>query len=202
MKIKNAIRVLKMSIYYHVDRSNSLFEGQNIDLSCSHLSKFGQSYWRQFTLLGIEEISDEYKSKSNLLDKSAYREFWLELFRKEDPMLQQVNCPSRLNSFFVFEKLEEYKIFSQISSSDSPIKNDEYSIFEIHSEQKNPKFLDMAWLDFDFPKDYTKFGYYYRNYWLGKKISDDTDMESKYLSKIEILLNEPIIVGKKISLSK
>lgn len=187
-----------MQIYYHVDRGNSLVEGQKIDLGSNKLSKFGQQYWDQFQSCGIEKISDEYCINSCCLDEMGYREFWLEFFRLNDPSLKELKCPSRLNSFFVFEKLENYKIFSRIRSF-SLHENTEYSIFEIYSEQDNPKFLDMAWLDFEFPRDYRKFGYYYRNYWLGNKISDDEEMKIRYPSKIEILLNEPIIVGKKIT---
>jgi len=189
-----------MAIYYHLDRSGLLEEGQEISLDPQQPSRFGRNYWQIFERFGITEISDEYKDKAKLLKNYAeYREFWLELFRLNDPYLKELNVPSRLNCFFVVQNVDDAISFASRVASAKNSANYSYKIFEVITNQLNPTSLDMAWLDFEFPRDYTKFGYYYRHYWLGDKIDDDDNIVQKSKSIIEILLDQPLTIGKEVN---
>ena len=90
--------------------AGTLRTGMEIDLSQSTPSVFGLIYWEKFKRVGIENIPSlqgAYEVQSRLINKAAYREFWLEVFRKDHPEINGLPLKSRLkdplhNLFFCF----------------------------------------------------------------------------------------------------
>ncbi len=127
----------------------------------------------------------------NLLDDAAYREFWLELFRIHHPELKGKALPSRLQSFFASETIEDARRYVARNGSISSPR-----IFEIECASPGLR-LDMTWLDHQFPRDFRQFGYYYARYWKGERIDDDEILKQRenHASLTEILLAGEICVG-------
>lgn len=174
--------------------AGTLRTGMEIDLSQSTPSVFGLIYWEKFKRVGIENIPSlqgAYEVQSRLINKAAYREFWLEVFRKDHPEINGLPLKSRLNSFFATESIDDTQKYITQSGFNGQAK-----IFEIKSEDAGLK-LDMTWLDQEFPRDFRKFGYYYLRYWKGMKIEDDTKLKKHEGrgSLIEVLLDRKIQIG-------
>lgn len=183
-----------MHTFFHVDMSRRLRPGMNIELSAQTTSEFGAVYWKQFRNAGIEHFPSDQTipPQTHLLGTAAYREFWLELFRTGNPELKNLMLPSRLNSFFVVESIEDARRYITRSNLEKHVP-----IFEVHSQEPGVKF-DMTWLDQQFPRDYREFGYYYLRYWKGLRIDDDPHLASheKRGSLMEVLLDSPITIGQ------
>ena len=84
-----------------MDMWEKLSSGQEIELSNDILSKFGENYFKKFNAKGITEVSSHVPKTVDLLDTSSYREFFLEMFRKNDPELKSFHTHSRFNSFLL-----------------------------------------------------------------------------------------------------
>ncbi|MGE8287920.1 MAG: hypothetical protein ACN6RG_08175 [Stenotrophomonas sp.] len=164
-----------------------------LDLSQDQPSVFGSTYWEKFRGVGIDSIPSlqNVPDASNLLDNSAYREFWLEIFRTDHPELLSAPTISRLNAFFAVESLDDAHVYASRSQF-----RGRASIYEIYSTRPGTKH-DMTWLDHQFPRDFRKFGYYYLRYWKGLKIEEDSHLSGheKRGSLMEVLLGSAITVG-------
>ncbi len=139
---------LPLHTFFHVDMSRRLRPGMKIELSAQITSEFGAVYWKQFRNAGIEHFPSDQTipPQTHLLGKAAYREFWLELFRTGNPELKNLMLPSRLNSFFVVESIEDARRYITRSNLGKHVP-----IFEVHSQEPGSKF-DMTWLDHQFPR--------------------------------------------------
>ncbi|EDI0007563.1 hypothetical protein CC633_14615 [Salmonella enterica subsp. enterica serovar Enteritidis] len=186
-----------MYTLYHVDMAKRLHPGMVIELSAQATSMFGEVYWKQFRNLRIEKIPSlrNIPSQSSMLSNPAYRELWLEIFRTDHPELKNMKLPSRLNSFFAVESIEDAKGYIARSNL-----GEHTPIFEVYSKEPGLKF-DMTWLDQQFPRDFRQFGYYYLRYWKGLRIEDDIHLANheKRGSFMEVLLGATITIGKVVT---
>lgn len=168
-----------------------------IDISPCVPSAFGAGYWAKFRNFGIESIPtlQGVPKRTSLLDDSAYREFWLEVFRTDHPELKDLGLKSRLNSFFATESLDDARRYISRSGFQGQSR-----IFKIQASDTGLK-LDMTWLDQKFPRDFKKFGYYYLRYWKGLMMEDDAHLagHEKRGSLIEVLLDGGVKIGEAIS---
>ena len=167
-----------------------------IDLSPDKASAFGLIYQRQFRGAGITAELELGRAPPmpNLLREPAYREYYLELFRRHNPRISGLATVSRLNSFFAFRSTQDAKRYLERHSPKHPPK-----IYTIHCEGQHLGF-DMTWLDQLFPRDIGAFSYYYESYWKGLLISGDEHLSGheKRGSLIEVLITSPITVGNEI----
>ncbi|WP_146176698.1 hypothetical protein [Chromobacterium sp. Panama] len=186
-----------MQTFFHVDMTGRLRSGMDIDLRSNAPSVFGKNYWTKFKNVGIKSIPSlqNVPDEVNRLDSSAYREFWLEVFRTDHPEIKKLATKSRLNSFFATDSIEDAHKYILRNGFKGNAK-----IFEIQSTDAGLK-LDMTWLDQQFPRDFREFGYFYCCYWKGLKIDDDNDLSKheKRGSLIEVLLGGKIIIGNIIN---
>ncbi|CAM3685864.1 hypothetical protein [Vibrio aquimaris] len=184
-----------MKKFYHADVTGSLKEDMHIKLGNGSLSKFGQIYQARFRRLGINEFcSKPLPDKVALLDDSSYREYFLELFRIEHPHLKELDLVSRLNCFFAVESVENaYEYANRHGHKTKP------TIYEVHTDGPIMK-LDMTWLDHQFTREFSAFEYYYRHYWLGKKIEEDQHLSAheKRGSFIEVLISGDVYIGSRV----
>lgn len=171
-----------------------LKSGTKIELSNNTLSKFGENYLTKFSALGIKEVSSTYSKEADFLDTPSYREFFLELFRKEDPDLKYISTCSRFNSFFAVESINDAERYVDRFGFKGKAK-----IYEVFTDSE-ARLYDMTWLDQQFPRDHRKFGYYYRHYWMGNKIQDDPHLSKheKRGSLMEALINDSLLIGDAI----
>lgn len=186
-----------MNTFYHVDKSHKLQTGMKISLSPTIPSKFGKYYVDQLSLVNITEfgtLEEAYQQQNKIIDKSIYREFWLEIFRKDCPDLKSLSLKSRLNSFFATTSVKDACRFIERSEIKSEVR-----IFEVYSSDKGLK-LDMTWLDHKFPRDFKAFQYYYTHYWQGLKIEEDEHLKGsdKRGSLIEVLIDKDVMIGEVI----
>ncbi|ENM3908705.1 hypothetical protein [Vibrio cholerae] len=187
-----------MKKFYHIDRLGSLKPGMKINPSLSLPSRFGQVYVDYFKIYGVypsSELGKDFNTVA-LFDAPYYREFYLEVFRLGDPQLSELKHFSRLNSFFAFENLEDAPKFVERLE----IKPG-YKVFEITTEGEYVV-LDMTWLDRQFGRDLTMNGYYFRHYWLGKKIEEDEHLKNDEVrgSLMEVLINSEVLIGEEVQL--
>ncbi|ELV1750849.1 hypothetical protein U9513_13095 [Escherichia coli] len=63
-----------------------------IELSAQKMSEFGAVYWKQFRHAGIEHFPPDQTipPQTHFLGTAAYREFWLEFFRTDNPELKSL----------------------------------------------------------------------------------------------------------------
>lgn len=183
--------------FYHVDMGARLRQGMTIELSEQTTSVFGDVYWKQFRHVGIKQFPSQQIAppQTNLLGNAAYREFWLEFFRMGHPELKCLELPSRLNSFFVVESIEDAHRYITRSNLGKNLP-----IFEVHSQEPGAKF-DMTWLDQQFPRDYQQFGYYYLRYWKGLRMDEDHYLAAHEIrgSLMEVLLSSTITIGQRVT---
>lgn len=186
-----------MHTFFHVDMSRRLRPGMNIELSAQTTSEFGAVYWKQFRRAGIEHFPSDQTipPQTHLLGTAAYREFWLEFFRTGNPELKDLELPSRLNSFFVVESIEDARRYITRSNLGKHVP-----IFEVHSQEPGSKF-DMTWLDQQFPRDYQQFRYYYLHYWKGLRMDEDRYLAAHETrgSLMEVLLSSTITIGQRVT---
>lgn len=184
-----------MYTFFHADMTRALNTGMEIELSPNTLSFFGSGYWRRFKYVGIDDIPSlqgAHGVQNRLIDKAAYREFWLEVFRKDHPEIKELSLKSRFSCFYATESIDDAKRYIARSGFGGSAR-----IFEIKSADSGLK-LDMTWLDQEFPRDFRLFGYYYLQYWKGMRIEDDSELakHEKRGSLIEVLLDRRVQVGE------
>lgn len=187
-----------MKTLYHIDKKGSLSSGMTIDLTPKTPSSFGQQFYKHFEKFGITENLKNGNHPSALqialLNDPAYREFYLELIRLHHPQVKILQTVSRLSSFFAVRSVEDaQRCIKRLKLNGNPkIYAIEYDI--------EPIFLDMTWLDFTFPRDINKFGYYYANYWQGSILDQDPSMEKNegHTSLLEALITSKVTIGNSI----
>lgn len=182
-----------MPTFYHVDMSGSLAPGMAIDLSLEAPSLFGRSYLEQFKVAGVVETLEtgQESLKLMLLSDSAYREYYLELFRRHNSRLKDIPTVSRLSSFFAVKSVEDaHRYIERFGFKGHP------AIYSVDCDGE-PPCLDMTWLDQQFPKRVDKFMYYYESYWKGALIGQDPYLASheKRGSLIEVLITSKATIG-------
>ena len=185
-----------MNTLYHVDTTGRLKPGMKIDLAPGKASVFGRNYQMKFQRAGITfelELGLPPPNPS-LLSDAAYREYFLELFRLNNPRIRERGVISRLDSFFAVRSVEDAKRYLERSIFKHPPR-----IFNIHCAGEHPA-LDMTWLDQNFPRNIESFSYYYENYWSGRLISEDEHLSNhdKRGSLIELLITSQVTVGNMI----
>lgn len=182
-----------MKKYFHVDMANRLKPGMIVNPLREGPSSFGSVYWQKFRDAGIHSIPDLQGAiaVSSRLQGPAYREFWLEVIRTDHPEILTLSPPSRLNSFFAWDSIEDAHLFA----GRSKLKR-RATIYEVYSEDLGSRH-DMNWLDHEFPRDVRKISYYYICYWHGKKIKEDPHLSSneRRASMMEVLLTSELTIG-------
>jgi hypothetical protein len=185
-----------LNTFYHVDTTGQLRTGMTIDLAPGKASSFGQIYQKRFRAAGVTTQLElgHHPPIPNLLNPAAYREYFLELFRRHNPRIKGLATVSRLDSFFAFRCAEDAKRYLERCFPKHPPR-----IYTIHCAGEHPAF-DMTWLDQSFPRDIGAFSYYYESYWKGLLIGEDEDLSGheKRGSLIEVLITSPVTIGDEI----
>jgi len=180
--------------FYHVDMLGRLAPGMTIDLSPEAPSLFGRIYLQQFKAAGVVEAlekGEESPKKLMLLRDCAYREYYLELFRRHNPRLKDLPIVSRLSAFFAVKSIEDaHRYIERFGFKGHP------AIYSVDCDGE-PPCLDMTWLDQQFPKRADAFMYYYESYWKGALIGQDPHLSSheKRGSLIEVLITSKVTIG-------
>lgn len=170
-----------------------LAPGMVIDLSPENLSNFGQTYKQKFIRAGISielEMGSKPRHPDRLSD-AAYREFYLEFFRRHNPRVKTLKTVSRLSSFFAATSIEDANRYVQRHGFVGKT-----TTYAVHCAGEHP-LLDMTWLDQHFPRNLENRLYYYESYWQGKLISQDEHLASseKRGSFMEALITSRVTIG-------
>lgn len=186
-----------METLYHVDTSGRLAAGMAIDLHTDKPSIFGKNYRHQFKSAGVLDslASGTEHENIKLLSSSAYREYYLELFRTRHPKIRKIAPVSRLSAFFAVKTVEDaWRYVERHEFKGTP------TIFAIYCSGTQTQ-LDMTWLDQQFPRDINAFSYYYERYWDGSHICNDEHLASHEIrgSLIEVLVTSPVTIGQAVS---
>lgn len=185
-----------MSIFYHVDLAGRLAPGMTIDLSPEAPSLFGQTYLKQFTVAGVMALeTGQALPRLTRLNDSAYREYYLELFRRHNPRLKNLPTVSRLSAFFAVRSIDDtHRYIERFGFKGRS------TIYSVDCDGE-PLCLDMTWLDQQFPKCIDAFMYYYESYWKGELISQDPYLANheKRGSLMEVLITSKVTIGDPVN---
>ncbi|WP_156443543.1 hypothetical protein [Burkholderia sp. MSMB1835] len=191
---------MKMNRLFHVDVSHLLHPGMTITLGRGQISEFGKKCLRQFKRIGLNTIPklENVPPTVRLLDEFGYRELYLEIFRTGHPEIVDLETISRLNAFFAVRSIDDAERYIERSKFISNLP-----IYEVHTNGDVFE-ADSTWLDQQFPRDFTKSGYYYEKYWKGLEISNDPYLArtEKRGSLIEVLIASDVTIGDLVSRDK
>ncbi|HHX62151.1 MAG TPA: hypothetical protein GX707_15795 [Epulopiscium sp.] len=175
-------------IAYHIDRTNSLKEGDIIELQIFDDIKpafLGQILNSNYPEGLSRHGGLYYISQSNQVNM---KEFILENLLEYERLLKFPDKVSRFESFFASQTLDEALIWKSILSH-NPL--DKFTIWEVEFNHENYLHLDSSWLYCDiynFSPLYTAF--FANKYWSG---------ETSENPKMELLIKPPIKIVKKVN---
>lgn len=174
---------------YHIDRDNTLQEGQIISLYKNNESSFLENtiFPDGLSYHGLHYLDESFQNLCGNQPSFYVLEYELELIRKS----YFPNLPSRFQSFFAIESIEENKKWDGIFSDDC-------TIWEIEFDESNCIIRDSNLLQPTLktensnivfsPKDSFLYGYHY---WSGYNTTNP---------RMELLIKPPIKIIKKVQL--
>lgn len=184
-------------VLYHLDVAGRLREGMRIELRNNSPSLFGRNYISKFQRYGALESLEkgQLPASPGRLDAATFREFALELVRCHYPSVKILDRPSRLWAFFATATADDAMRYA-----DRHKYQGERRVFEIHASGEHP-YLDMTWLDRDFPKEISPgVIYHLERYWSGELFENDLRLAKgdPRSSLREYLVTTPITVGRRV----
>lgn len=184
-------------LLYHLDRGAKLKKGLTIELGEDKYSIFGRGYVEKFRQYRVAEaLRSGYDVSLAHLDSPAFREYALEFMRLHHPIIKNLKLPSRLCAFFATGSVEDAIQFAKRNDYKGEVR-----VFEVHTEGDS-QFLDMTWLDREFPKQISNDGIVYHlfRYWTGELFANDPHVAKAdpRPSVREHLVTRSITVGDRV----
>lgn len=161
--------------FFHIDRYQSLVEGQELTLNSRGLSQFGAIYWDALNSKAFDEMSN-----------AEQRECLLESVRRESKFS---GYTSRMQAFFGINTLEDARRFAE---KIEPKSSKKIPVFEVFSSSFWS--LDMNWLDY--AADYEERRRYCVEYWHAAISNHNPETGERKPPHLEVLMALPVRVGK------